>query len=267
MTTTQAIKERPILFSAPMVRAILNGTKTQTRRVVKPQPAACSPWLPPQDVCIADRNGDAMVASGEGHPKSAEYLRPMTCPLGKPGERLYVREAFWIEHDWDAPEMAPAIDCGTNLKEDTWARVAYCATHETDSEGRPVEWFEPDEINDERYALPWGCAGITPHFYSKHPSIHMPRWASRITLEITDVHVERLQEISHDDAELEGISMHDYITLDGEVKQFYACGDLSGSSPRSVFADLWDSLNAKKHPWSSNPWVWVVEFKRIGGAG
>lgn len=190
--------ERPILFSAPMVQAILAGTKTQTRRVVKGKY-----WF------------------SDGRP-DLELLR---CPYGVPGDRLWVRETFWVEHDSDNFEMSPAFDCGINLAEDDWARVWYCATdHEPNGEGPNDDWAQ---------------------FYSKRPSIHMPRWASRITLEVTGMRVERVQDISEDDVYAEGVGH-------GRV------------SPQLEFQELWDSINARRgFGWAVNPWVWCVEFRRL----
>jgi hypothetical protein len=180
------MKERPILFSAPMVRGILAGTKVQTRRVVKPQ--AMGQWGP-----------------------------VVPCPYGQPGDRLWVREA------WD---FIPEGDPGTP----SCAGIRYWA--------------------DAGYELRTPPSNYNPMLYGKErvrPSIHMPRWASRITLEVTGVRVERLQDISEADARAEGISRAD-------------CPDWHATTD---YRALWESIHGPGS-WAANPWVWVVEFKRVG---
>ncbi|WP_186083797.1 hypothetical protein [Burkholderia gladioli] len=182
------MKKRPILFSAPMVRAILDGRKTQTRRVAKE---------------FAGRdNLDAILR---------RFPNQQGCPHGEPGDRLWVRET------WGQYQLAP---------ED----IVYRADEDFPC-GSPKRW---------------------------RPSIHMPRWASRITLEITGVRVERLQDISEADAIAEGIEhTSDGFSVD-EGRHFHA------ARARDSFASLWDGLNeARGHGWEANPWVWVIEFRRI----
>jgi len=182
------VKERPILFSAPMVRAILDGRKTQTRRVVKPQPQVTTPT----DASWHDAKRDMW--------RNLSQFARDCCPYGVVGDRLAVRE--------------------------TWQEVG--------------DAFYYRATDEQRHASILG---------EWKPSIHMPRKACRITLEITGVRVERLNEISVVDCHAEGIAP----TWEGEFET-------------EAFERLWDSINGKKHPWSSNPWVWVLEFKRIGGA-
>lgn len=201
----QPIKERPILFSAPMVRAILAGQKTQTRRAVKPQ--AITPSL-----------------LTEGAWKDASTGKPVRCPYGEPGDRLWVREAFaHYYHDNSEPPFRSPDD------------VAYKADE-----------FKPDEYV----------------YGTWKPSIHMPRWASRILLEIVSVRVERLQDISESDCWEEGIEevMHDFDEL-GQAqmaKRLGCCID----DAKPLYAQLWESINGAGS-WDANPWVWVVEFKRV----
>ena len=202
-------KERPIIFSAPMVRAILEGRKTQTRRIVKrtdsgrvKEPGSH------RNFHIDDR--DAVTA----------------CPYGVIGDRLWVRETW--AHDAESLEQCRA-------------------THEDISGG----------IGYGPYYRATECAPDTLHW---RPSIHMPRWTSRITLEIVGVRVERLQEISATDILSEGAVNRPHVDQFGRnpVSEFdgKVYMDL-----RSLWAHGWDSINAKRAPWSSNPWVWVIEFQ------
>ena len=175
--------ERPILFSPAMVRAILSGQKTQTRRIAKP---ALWPIL-----------DEALRVNG--HPCHQFLVGNIPCPYGEPGDRLWVRETF---------SHVPGEG------------VAYRAT------------------NPELDGAPW------------KPSIHMPRWASRITLEITEVRVQRLQDISEDDVYAEGCASglrHDPFACDGTNDW--------------CFPHLWDSINGGTHNWESNPWVWALSFQ------
>lgn len=210
------MRDRPILFSALMVRAILAGTKTQTRRVLKPQPF----W----------------VNLGDGQPN------PMPpCPYGAPGDRLWVKETWRSTQSLDALSPSDigkgAVNAGYSKP---WAPVEYVA------DGRRLNWedsFGPD-------------AGKT------RVSIHMPRWASRITLEVTGVRVERLCDISEEDAEAEGAA-----------HRLAPGGDLAGAfdgcetpiTYSAHFRDLWESINGAGS-WAANPWVWVVTFKRLEAA-
>ena len=190
------MKERPILFSAPMVRALLAGTKTQTRRVVKPL------------------KGEEIDPAGiyDQHPGDLELAR---CPYGQPGDRLWVREAYFGNHYLHPNEPADERE------------LHYRADGYEDFEGERITW---------------------------RPSIHMPRWASRITLEIVSVRVERLHEISEEDAKAEGVEHY---------KPEHTVGLPPCSAHRYAFEDLWRSINGHES-WSANPWVWVVEFKRWG---
>lgn len=213
-TTASQPRERPILFSGPMVRAILAGKKTQTRRVVKPQP-----------------NRDAGYASNPFKWSRVKQVGPwfhiisddpsgmftVHCSYGTPGDTLWVRET------WNVPP-------GSNVD----AEVAYFA----------------DGHHDE--TATW------------RPSIHMPRWASRLSLSVTDVRVERLHELTRNDAIAEGIpQMHGEAVRLGLVDAAYSVDDWDNSTSVENFANLWDKLNSERAPWKSNPWVWVVAFERI----
>ena len=183
------MKEKPILFSGPMIRAILANTKTQTRRAFK------------------TKNGGVWPNAND-LPGMRQILR--SCPYGQPGDRLWVRETFG--HFERNENFAPGCE------------VFYRA----DGESLAVE--------------PW------------RPSIHMPRWASRITLEITGVRVERLQKIDIADAQAEGVSDTGAFILDGE-------GNEQGG-PIAEYAVLWEQINGPGS-WDANPWVWVLDFKGL----
>jgi hypothetical protein len=199
--------ERPILFSGPMVRAILDDRKIQTRRPVKLQPPAATREVitfhhPDPRTHFWAFDGGSLL----------DWAHP--CPYGNVGDRLYVRET-WQHSNHPFGPYEP--DC----------TVFYRADYLDDPLG-------PD--------LERSADGIRRQW---RPSIHMPRAASRITLEVTGVRVERLQSISDDDAFAEG-SPED------------------ATWPRDWYRDLWNDLNAERgHGWDANPWVWVVEFKRL----
>ena len=214
------MKERPILFTATMVRAILEGRKTQTRRIVEPQPEAG-----------LDRMEWRLEATGEWDAYYRNKRRAYTlrrCPYGVPGDRLWVRETFLTRG-------AGEITC-------------YRA------DVGPVE-----------------AAGFGAMYGGWKPSIFMPRARSRITLEITGVRVERLQEISNEDAEAEGIEVPrcpkcSYTYQDClRHMDHNLCGEEAPASAVYAYSLLWDSLNAKRAPWSSNPWVWVLSFNVVKG--
>lgn len=215
------MKERPILFSAPMVRAILAGTKTQTRRALRDQPC----MLP-----YFNRGHLSIRVRGAVYQAFSPNFPPVRCPYGQPGDRLWVRET-WLDLQGTGVEYRD--------RDGRLQRCAYGADTPPGSHG--------DEARKD-YGLKW------------RPSIHMPRWANRITLEITGVRVERLQDISEADAISEGIesayeSWRDYRT-DPAVN--FPCAD----SPISSYQTLWESINGTGS-WDANPWVWVLEFKRI----
>ncbi|WP_122678430.1 hypothetical protein [Pseudomonas viridiflava] len=205
---TQA-KERPILFSAPMVRAILSGQKTVTRREVK-KPAALD--------CLAAGFEPAFLAL----PGNADL-----CPYGKVGDRLWVREAW--QADAQVNEVAP----------------------------RELSHGEPIRYPADGASRQTGCSMITPG--KTRPSIHMPRWVSRLLLEITAVRVERLQDISEEQAKAEGVRLYtDHAAL-GDWWHVEGIETYS-ADPRKSFELLWTSVGGD---WKANPWVWVFEFKRV----
>ena len=207
------MKERPILFSAPMVRAILDGRKTVTRRIFKPDRMT---WDANGRYTTYAMRGGELSTTGSGPFEPSSWLH--YCPYGQPGgDRLYVRETWAAQHVYD--HLPPRL-----IPQD--ARIHYAAT-------------------EDRGGLLW------------RPSIHMPRWASRITLEVTGVLVERLQEISYEDARAEGV---EFWRNDGTLTELPPC-----SEHRYAFEDLWTSINGADS-WNANPFVWVVTFRRIDHA-
>ena len=200
------MKERPILFSGSMVRAILSGSKSQTRRVVKPQP-----------VYVQQSRGICSSAPDWSH--------IIKCPYGQPRDRLWVREN--------------------------------CQGWVFDSTGESVVRFEADGKFEEIENSPDSGDRWTGlyHYRGKHgamvPSIHMPRWASRILLEIISIRVERLQDISQADAQAEGWNP---LAEDGK--------NPAPLDPKSWYQMLWNQINGAKS-WDADPWVWVIEFRRI----
>lgn len=250
--TLTATKSRPILFSGPMVRAILNGTKTQTRRVVKPQPV---------------KNGKFWEVFGAGWsmdhgnvPCVPGHSLANNCPYGVPGDELWVRE--------------------------TWAPVSpFDPSPETGA------FYRADYLDDPHG--PDGEKSPEGRYRTWKPSIHMPRWACRIKLEVTGVRVERLNDIIGADAEAEGCvpdwdAFHDategregwdepeeFIEECEEHCDYVNYGrhpvhssehrewerDRTNYALRLAYSHLWESINGPDS-WDANPWVWVVEFKR-----
>lgn len=217
-----AIKERPILFSAPMVRAILEGRKTVTRRAIKVQPHIDVSG----NFCVGNSN---YGQDGYGNPVTKHFVNGC-CPYGKPGDRLWVRETF-IDLRGTGVEHRPDPDGPLQ-------RYAYAAD------------CRPGSHSDE----------ARKDFGLKYkPSIHMPRAACRILLEITDVRVERLQDIREDQAKAEGVRLY---TDHAELGDWWHVDgiDTYSADPRKSFELLWSSVGGD---WVANPWVWVVEFKRM----
>lgn len=225
--TTDVIKERPILFKGEMVRAILEGRKTQTRRVVK---------LPKNHVWGNFFDGQVCPEndlSSLGYP--VDELR---CPYGQTGDRLWVRETW----------QGPLVDDDIEERPVDLESPKYCA-YAADGSKAP-EFMDADDNLQRRW----------------RPSIHMPRWASRITLEITGVRVERLQKISDANAISEGVEGH-YIEDDWYWRNYRLTDEEAAVSPmltcpRESFRSLWESISGPGS-WMENPWVWVIEFKRV----
>lgn len=215
------MKERPILFNTEMVRAILEGRKTQTRRLIKPQPYDGAIVRGPLEFEPAvERNGEIEA----GDPIFGVYDNfgdwGVKCPFGIPGDRLWVRETF------------SKIDCACSGA-DTWmqSQCKYC------NEKGSILVFK-SEIKEEDFDK-----------FTWTPSIHMPRWASRINLEITNIRVERVQDISESDVSAEGHPVGNSNTRNYK---------------RPWFQELWDSIEGESEfNWNANPWVWVIEFKKV----
>lgn len=227
-------KERPILFSAPMVRAILDGRKTQTRRVVKPQPELRD---------IAGAFASWVFKGGLLYPNAAPRVLA-SCPYGTPGDRLWVRETWEQVHPCQIDDGRFSIKGRAGIPGPPG--VKYRVIYRADGE-YPRVHFGPTEHPYRERCLP-NCQ--RDHLHPEEawngwcPSIHMPRWASRITLEITDVRVQRLLDMTDADAQAEGAEAADNMST-------------------KDFRYLWDSINKKRAPWESNPWVWALTFRRV----
>lgn len=250
------MRELPILFSAPMVRAVLDGTKTQTRRVMKNVPS----WQHfGKDIMDWDLSGIHQEGYGEHDQLQGTdrwYLDVQTdvddhsrkvirCPYGQPGDRLWVRETW-----------------GTGCRPDPFEGwrdgIEYRADIRPDDDERdllPLHRVEPPEdvcLADLRSG--W------------RPSIHMPRWASRITLEVTSVRVERLQAISDADEEAEGTEFCPQCGGCGWINSGpdggWQCEAEGCGESKYWYRRLWESLNGAGS-WDANPWVWVISFRRV----
>lgn len=236
-----AIKERPILFSGPMVRAILDGKKTVTRRVVKGRDPR---WE------VDDREDGRLWPYYPCYVYAEPEPIDLQCPYGQPGDRLWVRETFWFARPYNygfCPSGDPIIRRGIPL-----APVHYAA--DGDPPNTPNRHY-PDGLKGGAFAAPDPYA-----IWVKRPSIHMPRRLCRIVLEVKSVRVERLQGITEDEAIAEGFERD--FRPDGTD---YGCGLVHAVEE---FAALWDQLNADRgHSWESNPWVWRVEFERVINQG
>ena len=212
-----------------MVRALLDGSKTQTRRVVKPTPE----WI-----------GQSGVLSYRGRVGLPHAL----CPYGQPGDRLWVRETF---------QYRGASYDGLDIDDAEWFRCyGQGGAHDSWDPEFPDGWEPSRHMGVRKLTGPEEQEGdgITGWLTKRVPGIHMPRWASRISLEITGVRVERLQDISEDDALAEGCSSTAIVHEDGE--------DYTGHYASEEYQDLWESINGPGS-WEANPWVWVIEFKRL----
>ena len=219
------MKERGMIFNGDMVRAILDGRKTQTRCVMKPQPDPCPAprsghWWP-SNVFKTMLHVEEEMQNGKG---GWGGLVGDACPFGAVGDRIWVRET-WAEAGAGAPDLK-----------------LYRANY---PEHVPTHYENVPPVDEIRWT----------------PSIHMPRWASRITLEITCVRVERLNSISQKDAQAEGMELTGW-------RPTYSDPDSGGEvwTPYDNFAQLWESIYGEEN-WQANPWVWVIEFKVASPGG
>lgn len=229
------MKEGPILFNAETVNAVLDDRKTHTRRVINPQPPRWKSYVSDPKFAPDDH---AIITNKHG----IKYA--VKCPYGKPGDRLWVREGLYKNLDFRNDNFYYRAD-NKGIGNERWQKFV------------DYGWA------DKKYVLP----------------IHMPRWASRITLEIVDVRVERVQDISEEDAIAEGCSGDG-----GKASSPMEPDEYDGHSARHDFQQLWDSINGQRkiqfawedddgivhkemvdahYSWDDNPYVWVVEFKRI----
>jgi hypothetical protein len=231
------MKERPILFSGPMVNAILNSRKTQTRRMkgldeINQSPDKyASAWLwQPDDIWW------------DFHITGTDAITRVKCPYGKVGDHLWLRETW--QH------FCPLWNgawCGHGTKEGIIRdhTIVYQSTNPT---GELTFFNQVDKTDTDKH---------TTNVKKWRSPIHMPRWASRITLEITDVRVERLQDITGDDVVAEGIDTSGFVSPVGLKREGF---ELKSAI---AYAEAWNRINGKQHPWADNPWVWVIEFKKI----
>lgn len=230
------MKERPILFSGEMVKAILEGRKTQTRRIMRPQPI---PWDKEVEEAWWSKRYKTKFWWSCNDARSMIQIDELNgslagcgCPYGYKGSKLWVRET------WQAVHFEK--DFETGIVDDL-----HHANHipRLSNDGYWAACYEAEKkwpLDSEERGFPW------------RPSIHMPRWASRILLEIVSVRVERLQDISEEDAIAEGVLNSEKPLIEGGKNLTVMAG----------FIDLWESLNGPGS-WEKNPWVWRIEFKRV----
>lgn len=224
------MKERGMIFNGEMVLALLDGRKTQTRRPIK--------WKQTRFTEIGEREDGSKWPWSEDAEHACDFWHP--CPFGAVGDRIWVRETF----------QGPLFDydlMDSYCKDPTpFEKPEFCV-YKADGVPAPEFYDADDELH---------CCW--------RPSIHMPRWASRILLEITNVRVERLNAISEEDAEAEGIDMEALY----DSQDCYDCiadHNMTGRpTVTGAFKYLWDSIYGEEG-WKSNPWVWVIEFKRVEG--
>lgn len=211
------IREKGLIFNSEMVRAILDGRKTQTRRPIK--------WKQTRFTEIGEREDGSKWPWSEDAEHACDFWHP--CPFGAVGDRIWVRETFAALEPGSYEQVKPQDGHCQDLRYAATDRLA-----KSDADIRGYKWV---------------------------PSIHMPRWASRILLEITDVRVERLNAISQEDAQAEGMELTGW-------RPTYSDPDSGGEvlTPYDNFAQLWESIYGEES-WKANGWVWVISFKRVEG--
>jgi len=218
------VKEKPILFNPEMVRAVLSGKKTQTRRIMMPQPEHR------ENDAVKGSYGTFFHGWNLDHKcvSVSDFIK--YCPYGQIGQEIWVRETHYLYGFWN--------------KKSEKTKTGKQKYEFIDDKEYGVKFLDkpPANIQTKRSGLGW----------FKRPSIFIPRWASRIQLKITDIRVERVQDISESDARNEGITY----SAGGQSKEF-----MERNSPINCFKYLWDSINEKRgYSWKSNPFVWIVEF-------
>jgi hypothetical protein len=232
----QSMKERPILFSAPMVRAILDGSKTQTRRVV----TSIAGIGKVTELQRSDTPGYDLIMRDRELRWNDLTERDMVSrsPYGQPSDRLWVKETFYAFGRW------------VNRFSEKKGRDEWHFVDMTVQMDRLYQFSDPTPVNFRHRS------SITPAWW-KRPAIFMPRAASRITLDVTGVRVERLQDISEVDAISEG-----GVQTESRYWKHDPSDCIEGDDPIESFRRLWENINGS-YSWDANPWVWVVEFKRI----
>lgn len=259
------MRERPIPLYGHEVRATLEGQKTQTRRVVNWRDVEPGLNLGFSGLQAVDQDSRGWVLTSMGGSCWEERCAPTPCPFGVPGDRLWVLETWGYRRTkWTMNDVFDLV--GIEYRADG-EKVDHRRNH-GDRDGLPAQ--RPQR--EDEHQCDYGCY-LKSYWSQWRPSIFMPRWASRLTLEVKAVRVERLQEISREDAAAEGVCW--------AAEQSPAPSWVTPSNwPEQNFARLWDSINyraasdqdpigkitsnAKRgHSWESNPWVWVVEFERV----
>ncbi|SAY05008.1 morphogenetic protein [Klebsiella variicola] len=247
------MKERGMIFNGEMVRAILDGRKTQTRRIMKVQPESNQLGL----LLITDSTKHSDIGKYHWAESNAtgNHVRSklFSCPFGAVGDRIWVRETWAILGNEDGC----CIDWEEKLckaDERSAARI-----YRASCEQRPGNyglWSIPDDADWKPHTKDYQYEGAW------RPSIHMPRWASRILLEITDVRVERLNAISEEDATAEGVPPAGSLLPDYPGTFLTPKGDFA--TAKVAFQRLWESIYGEES-WKANGWVWVISFKRVEG--
>ncbi|MBY0466179.1 MAG: hypothetical protein K2W33_14670 [Burkholderiales bacterium] len=241
------MKDTPILYTGPMVRSVLADRKNMTRRVVKPQFSQDA--IPAEVSATTPEGWQTTGHSGLWWDDVAACMDDaIRCPYGMPGDRLWVKETFYAWGHWE-----------TRFSEakgrDEWHFVDM-----TLDTGRAYRYAADGAIENEKPKR--GLTGNTPTWW-KRPAIFMRRAASRITLEVTGVRIERLQAISQNDAVNEGLqrlpASGRYVVTNGD--QYFG---FASTNPVEVYRDLWEGINGAGS-WDANPWVWVIAFKLIKG--
>lgn len=223
--------EKPILFSAPMVRAILAGQKAQTRRAVKGNPVEMVRLM--RKIKALDGYDEPTGEFGFCETHSRVINKHVKCPYGQPGDRLWVRETWCPANSDDGPVVLYKADTGRRYLVDESYPVDYDKFPA--GKGAWTAWAGDVESGSDK---------------AYRPSIFMPRWASRITLKVTNVRVQRLQDISEEDAKAEGV-------VEAPGGWWSAAEGQSGTTARAAFGILWDSINGT---WDANPWVYAITF-------